>query len=123
MIFVAVKNIIDNSIFALQKLLINDNFKAKLNIDLDINASEKNLIITITDNAGGIEDSVLSKIYKQQIQSSKGQRLGEGTIHSAYFIGISNGFIKAKNINAGGERGLQTCIILPVYKNAHKEKI
>jgi len=123
LIFVAVKNIIDNSIFALQKLLINDNFKAKLNIDLDINASEKNLIITITDNAGGIEDSVLSKIYKQQIQSSKGQRLGEGTIHSAYFIGISNGFIKAKNINAGGERGLQTCIILPVYKNAHKEKI
>jgi len=122
LIFVAVKNIIDNSIFALQKLLLDDKFVAKLNIDLTVNTTKKNLIITITDNAGGIEDSMLSKIYKQQFESSKGQRLGEGTIHSAYFVGILNGFIKAKNIIINNERGLQTCIILPIYKNASKEK-
>lgn len=122
LIFVAIKNIIDNSIFALQKLLLDDKFAAKLNIVLTVNTTKKNLIITITDNAGGIEDSVLSKIYKQQIESSKGQRLGEGTIHSAYFVGILNGFIKAKNIIINNERGLQTCIILPIYKNVSKEK-
>lgn len=117
LIFVAVKNIIDNSIFALQKSLIDDNFKASLIIELAVNNSEKNFIITITDNAGGIEDSLLPKIYKQQIQSSKGQRLGEGTIHSAYFVGISNGFIKAKNtVSEKHGRGLQTSIILPLYK-------
>ena len=116
LLFIAVNNIIDNSIFALQKLLIYDNFVPKITINLSVDKSKKFLNISITDNAGGIDEHLISKIYKQPLNSSKGKRLGEGTVHSAYFIGILNGSIKAQNIFTNKEKGLKTTIILPVYK-------
>jgi len=116
LIFVAINNILNNSIFALQKLLLNDNFVAKLDISLKLSSDTKNLIISITDNAGGIEENKLQKLYKEQVESSKGKRLGEGTIHSAYFIAILNGKINALNIEDKNNKGLQTNIFLPVYK-------
>jgi len=116
LLFIAVNNVIDNSIFALQKLLIDDNFIPKITITLSVDKSKKFLNISITDNAGGIDEHLISKIYKQPLNSSKGKRLGEGTVHSAYFIGILNGSIKAQNIFTNKEKGLKTTIILPVYK-------
>ena len=116
LLFIAVNNVIDNSIFALQKLLIDDNFVPKITINLSVDKSKKFLNISITDNAGGIDEHLISKIYKQPLNSSKGKRLGEGTVHSAYFIGILNGSIKAQNIFTNKEKGLKTTIILPVYK-------
>jgi len=112
LLFIAVNNIIDNSVFTLQKLLLNDGFVAKISIKLEI--INDFLYIKITDNAGGIDDENLPKIYKEQIKSSKGNRFGEGTIHSAYFIKILNGKITAENINNENFKGLQTDIILPV---------
>ncbi|MBQ1610103.1 MAG: hypothetical protein II090_04155 [Elusimicrobia bacterium] len=50
------------------------------------------------------------------MNSSKGNRVGEGTVHSAYFIGILNGTIKAQNVFIKKQKGLKTDIILPVYK-------
>jgi sensor histidine kinase regulating citrate/malate metabolism len=112
LLFIAVNNIVDNSVFALQKLLLNDGFVAKVFINLEI--INNFLHIKITDNAGGIEDEILPKIYREQIKSSKGNRFGEGTIHSAYFIKILNGKIIAENVNKENFKGLQTDIILPV---------
>lgn len=112
LLFISVNNIIDNSVFALQKLLMDDNFVPKLSVKTDI--KDDNFYIEITDNAGGIDDINLSKIYKEQIKSSKGNRFGEGTIHSAYFIKILNGKITAENVGADSLKGLQTDIILPV---------
>lgn len=116
LLFIAINNIIDNSIFALQKLLINDNFIPNITVSLSVDKSKKFLNISISDNAGGLDDYLISKIYKQPLNSSKGKRLGEGTVHSAYFIGILNGSIKAQNILKNKEKGLKTNIILPVYK-------
>ena len=116
LIFIAINNILDNSIFALQKLLLDDNFTAKLNISLKVSQDLKNLIISITDNAGGVEESKLQKLYKEQIESSKGKRLGEGTIHTAYFVSILNGKITAANITDKNETGLKTNISIPMYK-------
>ena len=116
LIFIAINNILDNSIFALQKLLLDDNFVAKLNVSLKISKDLKNLIISVTDNAGGIEETKLQKLYKEQIESSKGKRLGEGTIHTAYFISILNGKITAKNIIDENTKGLKTYILIHMYK-------
>ena len=116
LLFIAINNILDNSIFAIQKLLINDDFYPKIIITLNIDKNRRFLNISVTDNAGGIEDSLIPKIYKQPLNSSKGNRVGEGTIHSAYFIGILNGTIKAQNVFIKRQRGLKTDIILPVYK-------
>ena len=106
----------DNSIFALQKLLLDDNFVAKLNISLKISQDSKNLIISVTDNAGGIEEAKLQKLYKEQVESSKGKRLGEGTIHTAYFVSVLNGKISAKNVADEKNKGLKTDILIPMYK-------
>ncbi len=116
LIFVAINNILDNSIFALQKLLLDDNFVAKLNISLKISQDSKKLIISIIDNAGGIEETKLQKLYKEQVESSKGKRLGEGTIHTAYFVSILNGKVTATNIINKNEKGLKTNITIPLYK-------
>ena len=117
LLFIAINNILDNSIFALQKLLINDDFNPIININLSIDKSKKSLNISIVDNAGGLEEYLVQKIYKQPLNSSKGNRLGEGTVHSAYFIAILNGTIKAQNITINGNKGLKTDIILPLYKD------
>jgi len=42
--------------------------------------------------------------------------LGEGTLHSAYFAGILNGTVSAKNSGINSEKGLETIIVLPVYE-------
>ncbi len=117
LIFVAVNNILDNSIFALQKLLLDDKFTAYLNVSLSLSNDNKNLKISVTDNAGGVSENNLNKLYRQQIESSKGKRLGEGTVHSAYFVNILNGKINASNIiHKDGGKGLQTNIFIPVYR-------
>jgi len=116
LIFIAINNILDNSIFALQKLLLDDNFVAKLNISLKTSQDLKSLIISVTDNAGGIEETKLQKLYKEQVESSKGKRLGEGTIHTAYFVSILGGKINAKNVADEKNKGLKTDILIPMYK-------
>ncbi len=116
LIFIAINNILDNSIFALQKLLLDDKFIAKLNISLKLSQDSKNLIISIVDNAGGVDEIKLQKLYKEQVESSKGKRLGEGTIHTAYFVSVLNGKITATNVIDNNEKGLRTNISIPVYK-------
>ena len=116
LIFVAINNILNNSIFALQKLLLDDKFVAKLNISLKLSHDLKNLVISVVDNAGGVDEIKLQKLYKEQVESSKGKRLGEGTIHTAYFVSVLNGKISAANINDNNEKGLKTNISIPLYK-------
>ncbi len=117
LMFVAINNVLDNSIFALQKLLLDDSFTAQLDVSLKISLDLKKLIISIKDNAGGLDEEKLEQIYKEQIQSSKGKRLGEGTIHTAYFISILNGKITATNITTKNNvKGLQTNILIPIHK-------
>jgi len=116
LIFIAINNILNNSIFALQKLLLDDNFVAELNIKLKLSSDLQNLIISIKDNAGGLDEEKLEQIYKEQIKSSKGKRLGEGTIHTAYFVSILNGKINATNITTKNNKGLQTNILIPIHK-------
>ena len=54
----------------------------------------------IMDNAGGLPKEKLSKIYKESIESSKGERLGEGTMIAKNFIKLMDGYITAQNIRS-----------------------
>ncbi|MDR1522930.1 MAG: hypothetical protein LBS29_03135 [Endomicrobium sp.] len=112
--FIAFDNILDNSVYALQKHVLNNNFTATINIVLKIK-DDKFISLSILDNAGGLSKDKISKIYKSSIESSKGNRLGEGTIIASNFIKILGGFIYAKNIRFRKMNGLETVINIPYF--------
>ena len=60
--------------------------------------------------------AVLKKQSYKNFIKNKGKRLGEGTIHTAYFVSILNGKVTATNIINKNEKGLKTNITIPLYK-------
>jgi hypothetical protein len=112
--FTAVRNILDNSVYALQKLVVASDFEASLKISLE-DAEGKTFTLKISDNAGGISKENLARIYKFQIESSKGKRLGEGTMIAGNFIKLLDGYITAQNVKTKDAAGLETAIIMPCY--------
>ncbi|MDR2425766.1 MAG: hypothetical protein LBD46_01045 [Endomicrobium sp.] len=111
--FVAFNNILDNSVYALQKKVLIPRFKAVLGIRLSI--KDGKFILAVYDNAGGLSKDKLSNIYKISIESSKGKRMGEGTMIAKNFIKILDGYITVQNIRISGENGLETEIYMPLY--------
>lgn len=112
--FTAFNNILDNSVYALQKRVLDKDFKALLGVSLSIE-NEKKIALKVYDNAGGLSKDKISRIYKFAIESSKGERFGEGTMIAKNFIKALNGYITAQNIRIQGEIGLETTIHLPFY--------
>ncbi len=112
--FMAVNNILDNSVYALQKKVMDPEFKAVLNISIFAENGPK-IAVKIVDNAGGLSKEGLARIYKFPIESSKGERLGEGTVIAKNFINLFGGYITAQNRDYGGA-GLETVIRLPAYE-------
>ena len=112
--FIAFNNILNNSVYALQKYVLNNNFNAIISIEIKIK-DDKFISISILDNAGGLSKNKISKIYKSSIESSKGNRLGEGTIIASNFIKVLGGFIYAKNIQFKKMNGLETVINIPYF--------
>jgi K+-sensing histidine kinase KdpD len=112
--FTAVRNILDNSVFALQKLVVALEFKATLKISLAL-CQEKTFTVKISDNAGGVSKENLARIYKFPIESSKGSRLGEGTMIAGNFIKLLDGYITAQNIKTKDGVGLETTITMPCF--------
>lgn len=113
--FVAFNNILDNSVYALQRKVLRADFKAYLLISLK-EENEKEVMFRVMDNAGGLSKDKLSKIYKESVESSKGERLGEGTMIAKNFVKLLDGHITAQNIRSHGENGLETIIRLPYFK-------
>jgi sensor histidine kinase regulating citrate/malate metabolism len=120
--FTAVNNIIDNSVYALQRLVLNGDFKARLRASIAL-SDGKTFCIKISDNAGGLSKENIAKIYKFQIESSKGQRLGEGTIIAGNFIKLLGGYVTAQNIRRDGSSGLETSVYLPYYEKRDDDRI
>ncbi|MDR3124669.1 MAG: hypothetical protein LBU10_02155 [Endomicrobium sp.] len=112
--FIAFNNILDNSVYALQKHMLHNNFNAIINIELKIK-NDTFVSVSILDNGGGISKNKISKIYKFPIESSKGNRFGEGTIIANNFIKVLGGFIYAKNIQFRKMNGLETVINIPYF--------
>jgi signal transduction histidine kinase len=112
--FIAFNNILNNSVYSLQKYVLNNNFNAIICIEIKIK-NDKFIAISILDNAGGISRNKISKIYKSPIESSKGNRLGEGTLIANNFIKMLGGFIYAKNIQLKQTFGLKTSINIPYF--------
>jgi hypothetical protein len=108
-------NVLNNSVFALQKKVFDKNFVAVLNVTVQISNDKKYVIVQVTDNAGGLAKDKLSQIYKAPVESSKGQRLGEGAITAGNFIKLLDGFITARNAQIGADTGLETSIYIPLY--------
>ncbi|MDR1195106.1 MAG: hypothetical protein LBL00_01355 [Endomicrobium sp.] len=115
--FTAFNNILDNSVYALQKKVLIPDFKAVLGIKFSV--ADGRLCVAVYDNAGGLSKDKLSKIYKISIESSKGNRMGEGTMITKNFIKILDGYVTARNIRIAGENGLETEIHIPVYAITH----
>ena len=111
--FVAFNNIVDNSVYALQKKIFADGFKAVLGVRLS--AQDNMFLVVVYDNAGGLSKDKISKIYKSPIESSKGARMGEGTMIARNFIKIFDGCVSAQNISVSGYGGLETEIRIPFY--------
>jgi len=111
--FTALNNILDNSVYALQKKVLTPNFKAVLGVKLSI--EEDKLSVFVYDNAGGLTKDKITKIYKVSIESSKGNRMGEGTMIARNFIAVLDGYITVHNIRLAGENGLETGIHVPIY--------
>jgi signal transduction histidine kinase len=112
--FTAVRNILDNSVYALQKLVLKPGFEANIKVSLDVQY-EKTFTVKISDNAGGLPKENLSRIYKFQIESSKSKRLGEGAMIAGNFIKLFNGYISAQNVKIKNSLGLETTISMPCY--------
>ena len=91
-------NIIDNSIEALIKKNIN---KDERFIFIYIYKENKNCIISIKDNAGGIDDKILNNIF-EPYSTTKHQSIGTGlSLYMTYQIINQklNGTIEAKNVS------------------------
>jgi sensor histidine kinase regulating citrate/malate metabolism len=112
--FTAVRNILDNSVYALQKLALTEGFEAEIKISLGL-PDEKNFTVKISDNAGGLSKENLARIYNFQIESSKGARFGEGTVIAGNFIKLLDGYITAQNVKTKDGAGLETTIFMPYY--------
>jgi signal transduction histidine kinase len=112
--FNAARNVLDNSVYALQKLVLTPGFEAYIKISLGV-YREKTFTVKISDNAGGLSKENLSKIYKFQIESSKGNRLGEGAMIAGNFVKLLNGYISVQNIKTKNGTGLETTIAMPCY--------
>jgi len=112
--FTAVQNILDNSVRALQKLALAPDLEARLNISLAVKDA-KTFTVKISDNAGGLSKENLARIYKFQIESSKGARLGEGAMIAGNFIKLLDGYITVQNVKTQNSLGLETTISMPYY--------
>lgn len=91
-------NIVTNS----KEALLNRKIKDPL-IDLHIDKHDKTVLITIEDNAGGINDDIMPKIFDPYF-TTKHQSVGTGMgLHISYVIVTKalNGKIYAKNSNNG----------------------
>ncbi|MCL2143934.1 MAG: hypothetical protein FWH43_00340 [Endomicrobia bacterium] len=111
--FVAFNNILDNSVYALQKKVLTPHFKAVLGVKIAV--KDDTLAVAVYDNAGGLSKDKITKIYKVSMESSKGDRMGEGTMIARNFIKVLDGYIAVRNIRLFGENGLETEIHIPVY--------
>lgn len=79
---------------------------------------KKYLKICVTDNGGGFEPDVLPSIYQKAIKSSKGERMGEGTMYIAFFVQLMNGKIQARNFVWGDSVvGAQSEMQIPIWSS------
>jgi sensor histidine kinase regulating citrate/malate metabolism len=106
--------VLDNSIYALQKRVLNSGFKACLNVALKTENNNA-FVILVSDNGGGLSKDKISNIYRMSIESSKGGRLGEGTMIVKNFIEGLGGYVTGKNIKTNDDIGLETTIRLPCF--------
>ncbi len=84
-------------------------------IELNQSTTDNYYVLEISDNAGGVNDRELKKIYKEKIVSSRPDSGGEGTQMIKCYMERMHGEIKADNIESNGTKGLKTTINFPLY--------
>ena len=85
---------------ALDELAKIDNYE-KRRIDINIYKKEKKLIIDFIDTAGGIEESIYSKIFEPFVSSKESSGVGIGLNVAKKIIEEHQGEIKVKNTKNG----------------------
>lgn len=93
-----------------------------MKIDRFVENNGDNFIrVSIEDNAGGIPNDKINKIYKKQIDSSKiidgKKRKGEGTLYVAFFARYMKIKIEVENYTAkDGNKGAKVHLFIPIIK-------
>lgn len=102
--------IINNALDELVK--ISDYENREFNID--IKQDEKNIIVSFSDNAGGISEDIIDNIFDPFVSSKEYSGMGVGLNIAKKIIEQQNGEIKAFNKNSGAvfEIKLKKTIIL-----------
>ncbi|MCL2484756.1 MAG: ATP-binding protein [Endomicrobia bacterium] len=118
--FAAFNNIVDNSVYALQKRVLEPGFSAHLTISLETE-EDKEIAVKVSDTAGGLSKDKISLIYKFPLDSSKGGRVGEGTMIVKNFVKLLDGYVTAHNVRSYNETGLETVIYLPYFKRQEEK--
>ncbi len=91
--------------------MINSDIKEK-KILITVKETKKDIIISIIDNAGGIDESIMDKIFEPYFTTkTKQQGTGIGLYMAEQIISFMGGKIKAKNIihRMGTKRILKMC--------------
>lgn len=102
-------NIIKNAIDAAEK-----SSHAKITVNIEI--AKKNVLIHITDNGGGIDENIMSKLFSPYFTTKEvGKGLGLGLSISHEIIQDYNGDIHARNV----EDGVCFTIQLPLHADSN----
>ena len=122
-------DIYGNSCAAISKMKdrareVGETYYGKIHFELS--HSDGSLDIAITDNAGGFPETILPRIYKEPVTSSKnpnGERRGEGAYYAGFFIEkLMSGRITASNeTDDDGKMGAKTVISLPIIEKEQSE--
>jgi PAS domain S-box-containing protein len=87
----------------------------KRRIDVHFHCDEDLITITISDNAGGIPESILDKIFEFAISGDKKQSMGIGLNVAKAIIDKHGGYVKVSNENQGA--------VFEITLKKHKESV
>ncbi len=89
--------IINNALDELQKI---EDFDQR-RLEIECSAQEKYVVVTFKDNAGGIEESILTDIFEPFVSTKTHAGMGVGLSISKKILQEQNGTIEAYNENGG----------------------
>ena len=78
------------------------------------------LKVIVKDNGGGFPKEIINNVYSEPVvssDSSRGKRLGEGSVYVAFFVEYMEGTVRAENYETEDAKGAVTIIELPIQRN------
>jgi hypothetical protein len=119
-------NLISNSSRAISRLRDEMREQGKqvqgvIEIIFDLKRHGNELLkVIVQDNGGGFPKEIINNVYSEPVvssDSSRGKRLGEGSVYVAFFVEYMEGTVRAENYETEDAKGAVTIIELPIQRN------